>query len=322
MICPLESDCIPSPLINHYRNKCEFSLGVDSNNLPAAGFLLQKTNTGKVTVETPENCPNIAPISVYACESMTSFIRKYVHLYPVYHRLHHTGVLRMCTVRHSTETKQIMLAVQISKKQLNDTQLNELCEHVREHFCTSFSGDTFLSKFDNMQLSSLLLQIHDAVSEVASETCEQRVLHGSPYITDIIHNLRFRVSLHSFFQVNIPAATKLYELAGNLAKCTEKTTLLDICCGTGTIGLIMSKQVKNVIGLELVESAIEDAKINASENDVKNCKWVVGKAEDTLNSVLKEHAYDSDIVGIVDPPRSGLRKKMKKYKCIYIYIYL
>jgi tRNA (uracil-5-)-methyltransferase len=87
----------------------------------------------------------------------------------------------------------------------------------------------------------------------------------------------------------------------------DKTLLLDICCGTGTIGLIMSDNVQRVVGLELVPAAIEDAKANAELNSVTKASFVCGKAESTLGKVIHEHRDQMDFaVGIVDPPRSGL----------------
>jgi tRNA (uracil-5-)-methyltransferase len=96
-------------------------------------------------------------------------------------------------------------------------------------------------------------------------------------------------------------------MAAEWAECRPTTTLLDICCGTGTIGLMMARRVGKVIGLEMVASAIEDAKENAKLNGIENAVYVCGKAEDTLQPALDLHAITTDIVGIVDPPRAGLR---------------
>jgi len=86
----------------------------------------------------------------------------------------------------------------------------------------------------------------------------------------------------------------------------KDTILLDICCGTGTIGLSLASRVKKVVGLELVESAVEDAKRNMALNKIKNAEFICGRAEATINGVLAKYGQNSQVVGIVDPPRSGL----------------
>jgi len=82
--------------------------------------------------------------------------------------------------------------------------------------------------------------------------------------------------------------------------------VLDICCGTGTIGLTMAKSVWKVIGIEMVEDATRDAQFNAELNGVSNCEFIAGKAEDVLHTTIKNIKTTSQIIGIVDPPRSGL----------------
>lgn len=108
-------------------------------------------------------------------------------------------------------------------------------------------------------------------------------------IHDCISNLRFCISPTAFFQVNTLAAEKLYSLAGDWADLGPDTLLFDVCCGTGTIGLTLAHRVGMVIGIEMNASAVSDAYRNAEINGIKNCKFVCGKAEDVMGSLLKEY---------------------------------
>lgn len=145
-----------------------------------------------------------------------------------------------------------------------------------------------------------MFQQYDGVSNAAPDTCPLEKIYGtSQYVNEKIFGLTFRVSHNAFFQVNIPGVHKLYGIAADWAQCSNKTTLLDVCCGTGTIGLTMADKVHKVVGLEMVASAIDDAKDNANLNGIKNAHYIVGKAEDTINSALRNHAISNDIVAIV-----------------------
>ena len=116
------------------------------------------------------------------------------------------------------------------------------------------------------------------------------------------------ISPQAFFQVNTLAAEVLYKTVGDIADLTEKSSLVDVCCGTGTIGLCLAARVKNVVGVEIVAEAVRDAQKNAENNGVKNCDFFTGKAEDILGNILRD--IDSkDIVAIVDPPRAGLHPR-------------
>lgn len=93
-----------------------------------------------------------------------------------------------------------------------------------------------------------------------------------------------------------------------LAACKPNTTVLDICCGTGTIGLCMARSVRRVIGLELNEDAIKDARFNAELNQITNIEFHCGRAEQLISQILnKLGSEDGDVVAILDPPRNGLR---------------
>ncbi len=123
-------------------------------------------------------------------------------------------------------------------------------------------------------------------------------------ITDELNGLRFEISAPSFYQVNPIQAEVLYESALHLAKLTKKDTVLDLYCGIGTIALSAAQKVKSVIGVEIVEAAIDDAKRNAQHNGISNVRWIVGDAGQAVQTLMEER-LPIDAV-IVDPPRKGL----------------
>jgi tRNA (uracil-5-)-methyltransferase len=113
----------------------------------------------------------------------------------------------------------------------------------------------------------------------------------------------------SFFQTNTSGAELLFEKIIDLTDVDKDTILVDCCCGTGVIGLALAGSVREVIGIDVEEAAIRDAIRNAGINGIKNAKFIVGKAEDVLATILRDVNDDCRIVCIVDPPRGGLHKR-------------
>lgn len=129
-------------------------------------------------------------------------------------------------------------------------------------------------------------------------------------ITDELGGLRFEISAPSFYQVNPIQAEVLYGSALRLANLSKDDTVLDLYCGIGTIALSAAQHVKTVIGVEIIEAAIEDAKRNAALNNISNVRWMVGDAGQAVQSLLEEK-LPVDAV-IVDPPRKGLDAQTKQ----------
>lgn len=128
-------------------------------------------------------------------------------------------------------------------------------------------------------------------------------LYGTPYITDTLCDLKFRLSPLSFYQVNRAQAERLYRLAADAAALTGEETLLDLYCGTGTIGLSMAHRVRELIGVEVVPQAVEDAKRNAEENGITNARFFAADAADAAKRLAAE-GWHPDVV-VIDPPRKG-----------------
>jgi len=165
----------------------------------------------------------------------------------------------------------------------------------------------FADKKEICAWESVLFQL-DAKSSVGFHEGPCDLLLGERFIEETLLGKRFRISPTSFFQTNTRAAEVLYTAIGDC--CTEgdsETILLDLCCGTGTIGLTLASRVKKVIGVEMVEEAIADAKLNAALNGIQNVEYHCSKVEDVIDEIIKS-AGSSPIVAVVDPPRNGLRK--------------
>ena len=130
-----------------------------------------------------------------------------------------------------------------------------------------------------------------------------RTIWGQDSITDVLCGLRFRISPMSFYQVNPRQAERLYGIAAQYASLNGTQTVLDLYCGTGTIGLSMASKAARVIGVEIVSQAVEDAKKNASENGIANAEFLCADAAKAAD-MLKNRGVRPDVV-ILDPPRKG-----------------
>jgi len=131
-----------------------------------------------------------------------------------------------------------------------------------------------------------------------------RKLWGEDFLMDTMCGLSFKLSVPSFYQVNTPQAEKLYSLALDFAGLTGEETALDLYCGIGTITLCLARQVRKVIGAEIVPQAIEDAKANAARNGLHNAEFFCGDASDVAARLAAEGTRPNLIT--VDPPRKGL----------------
>ena len=129
-------------------------------------------------------------------------------------------------------------------------------------------------------------------------------IFGSGVLCDRILGVTFEISSASFFQVNVPQAEKLYEKAIAFAHLTPQDRVLDLYCGAGTISLCMARHCQEVIGIEVVPQAIENAQRNCERNSIRNAQFHAGKAEDILPRLVRKGLKPDMIV--VDPPRKGL----------------
>ncbi|CAN1346496.1 Zinc finger CCCH domain-containing protein 24 [Linum perenne] len=305
--CKLE-DILDSPLVNGYRNKCEFSVGYSLGGKPTVGFMLGNFREGVTAVEEPVDCPNVSSISSKYALIFQEFLQQ--SSLPLWNRFKNTGFWRQLTVREGrlpgkaadsehleANISEVMLMVQVSTKGFDEAIVTSELEKMAHSFTNGA-----VTNSPPLPLTALVLQDHQGISNVAPADAPLRALSipneesgtavekaddtAEPRIHDHISNLRFSISPTAFFQVNTLAAEKLYSLAGDWADLGPDTLLFDICCGTGTIGLTLAHRVGMVVGIEMNASAVSDANRNAEINGIKNCRFVAGKVGFELIALL------------------------------------
>ncbi|XP_053276283.1 tRNA (uracil-5-)-methyltransferase homolog A [Pleuronectes platessa] len=298
MCCPLGA-IQPSPTQTGYRNKCEFliSVGADGED-KTIGFRLGKYKGGSCAVVGPaETCHVSDEAKRVVCE-FQKFIR--TTPYSVYSPETYEGHWKQLTVR-TTRTKQAMAVVFFNPQKIEEEELNALKSSMKEHF-TEGEGKA-------SGVTSLFFVREGQRKSPNPEDLPCELVAGESCINEELLGLRFRISPHSFFQVNTGAAEVLYSTVGEWAQLDQDSTVLDVCCGTGTIGISLAKRVKKVIGIELCKEAVEDAKVNAKLNGLSNVEFHCGKAEDVLPNILNA-LVSPRVTAIVDPPRAGLHSKV------------
>ncbi|XP_008695814.1 tRNA (uracil-5-)-methyltransferase homolog A isoform X2 [Ursus maritimus] len=168
--------------------------------------------------------------------------------------------------------------------------------------------------FDTVHIPGATKQVAKAFQEFIRKTPSQEGLPlehvaGDRCIHEDLLGLTFRISPHAFFQVNTLAAEVLYTVIQDWAQLDAGSTVLDVCCGTGTIGLALAPRVKRVVGIELCQEAVEDARVNARDNELTNVEFHCGRAEDLVPTLVSRLA-SQQLVAILDPPRAGLHSKV------------
>ncbi|KAG8064214.1 hypothetical protein GUJ93_ZPchr0004g38927 [Zizania palustris] len=303
--CKLEG-ILESPVINGYRNKCEFSVGFSLEGKKTVGFMLGNFREGVTAVEEPVDCPNVSGISYKYALMFQDFLQ--LSSLPVWNRIDNCGFWRQFTVREGrspaqaveqnaeTEISEVMLIVQVCSSGVDEALMKDEFDKL-----TVALEQGAATCSPPLPLTTIVVQDHKGISNAAPADCplipllvpkvgcQSEGAVDKTRIHDHIGNLQFSISPTAFFQVNTLAAERLYTLAGDWANLNLGTLLFDVCCGTGTIGLTLAHRVGKVVGIEMNESAVLDAQRNALINGVRNCRFVCGKAEDVMDSLLTEY---------------------------------
>lgn len=214
---------------------------------------------------------------------------------PSYNEETRKGLLRHIYIRKAFSTGEIMVCLVINGDKIFKSE---------ELICA-------LTKA-NANIKTVLLNFNTEDTNVIMGK-KGKTLYGKGYIEDILCGKRFRISPLSFYQVNHAQAQRLYEKAAEFAIGENTKTLVDLYCGTGTIGLTMADKVDSLIGVEIVPEAIEDAKINAKINNADNARFICGDAAEAAK-ILKDEGISPDTV-ILDPPRKGCDEALLHTVC-------
>lgn len=194
------------------------------------------------------------------------------------------GQIRHIYIRHGFHTKEIMLCIVAVEY---DNRFKSISEEISRAF---------------PEIKSIVLNINPNKTNVILGT-RNEILFGKEYITDIMCGNRVKISPHSFYQINTAQAEKLYGIVKEYADLKGDETLLDLYCGIGTIGFSLVKDVKKLIGVEIVSDAIKNAKLNAEINEIENAEFICGDAGMVANELIKR-GETPDII-IADPARKG-----------------
>ncbi|XP_078083325.1 tRNA (uracil-5-)-methyltransferase homolog A [Mustelus asterias] len=296
--CPLEG-VKPSPLQTEYRNKCEFLIGVGANGEDKTiGCRLGKYKGGSCEVVEPFDTVHIPTQAKEVVKAFQNYIRS--SPYSVYSPETYEGHWKQLTVR-VTRAKQIMAIIYFNPQKLTKPELKELQGELAKYFTEGDGKDC--------GVTSLYFAEEGQRKTPNLEDLPLDHVTGEKYIYEELLGLKFRISPHAFFQVNTQAAEVLYSAVGDWANLNQDSIVIDVCCGTGTIGLSLAKSVKKVIGIEMCQEAIEDAKVNAELNGLTNVEFLCGKAEDLFPTVINS-LTSQNVVAIVDPPRAGLHSRV------------
>nr|XP_060641687.1 tRNA (uracil-5-)-methyltransferase homolog A isoform X1 [Anolis sagrei ordinatus] len=288
-----------SPLQTEYRNKCEFLIGIGPNQEDkTVGFRLGKYKGGTCAVVEPFETIHIPAVVKKVAKAFQDYIRSTP--YDVYSPETYEGHWRQLTVRIS-RNQHIMAIVYFNPQKVSKEELTELQTSLAKYFMEGTGKES--------GITSLYFVEEGQKKSPNREDLTLSHIAGNKYIYEDLLGMRFRISPHAFFQVNTQAAEVLYSAIQDWAQVRPETTVLDICCGTGTIGITLAKKVKKVIGIELCQEAVEDAKVNAQLNELNNVEFYCGKAEDLVPQLVNSFALQNSIT-VVDPPRAGLHSKV------------
>ena len=280
----------------HYRNKaqCPGREQLEENGNPHAVTGLYAGHSHLVIPMT--DCAIQAPIMREILEIVLAWMED--NNIPAYNEEHQTGLVRHIYIRTGYHTGQIMVCLV-----LNATNKKKM--GIEEHKFTLLVDN--LTKIDGM--TSLCLNFNPENTNVILGK-KTLTLWGEDAIEDTIGGIRYRISPQSFYQVNPVQTEKLYRTALEFAEIKPGETVWDLYCGIGTISLFIAKELGGdgeVIGVEIVPEAIENAKENARRNGITNARFYAGAAEEVVPKLIAADGAESakaDVV-VVDPPRKG-----------------
>ena len=275
---------VPSPKKTGYRNKMEFSFGDEIKEGPLTLGMHRKNSFHSI-------------INTYECQIVDEDFRQILcqildyfrgNSQTYYHKTTNIGFLRYLLVRKAEKTGEILInLITTSQSTLNEKEFVELI------LAMNLEG----------KVKCIAHSIFDGVAD-AAKADSMKVLYGNDQITEELLGLKFNISSFSFFQTNSLGAEKLYLIVRDFIGNTKDKVIFDLYSGTGTIGQILASAAKKVIGIEIVEEAVEKANENAKLNNLNNCTFIAG---DVLKKI--DELNDNPDIIVLDPPREGIHPK-------------
>ena len=289
----------PSPLQSGYRNKMEFSFGDEYKDGPLALGMHKRGSFYDIV--TVSDCQIVdEDFRAILATTLAYFRGKEISYY---HKLRHTGYLRHLLVRKAVRTGEILVDL------VTTTQLDSSEEELLEGWKNELLSITYKGK-----LTGILHTKNDSVADTVTNEGTD-ILYGQDYFYEELLGLRFKITPFSFFQTNSLGAEVLYQTAREFigealpsdfdADITEHgKVVFDLYSGTGTIAQMLSPVAKKVIGVEIIEEAVEAAKENALLNELHNCDFIAGDVLKVLDDIEEKPDYI-----VLDPPRDGINPK-------------
>ena len=262
-----------------YRNKCIFPVGTDRNGELVSGFYASRSHD----IIAIDDCM----AGIWENEKIVKAVKEYMEETGVmpYNEKNHTGLVRRVFIRDGRASGEIMVVVSVNGKKIPQ----------KEKLVSRLTA-----------VSDKIVSIYININETRTNNVlgmENKLIYGKAEIEDTLLGIKFKISPHSFYQINPYMTEKLYGKALEYTNITDKDNVLDVYCGIGTISLAAAKSAKHVTGIEIVEQAVRDAKSNAKNNGISNADFFADSAENAVPKLI-EGGMKPDIV-ILDPPRKG-----------------
>ena len=273
-----------SPKEFAYRNKMEFSFGDEYKDGPLTLGLHKKGSTYDVL--TASDCKLVHDDMTKILNCVLEYFKERNVSY--YKKMQHTGYLRHLLLRRGDRTGEILV---------------NLVTTTQEEHDMSPLKEALLNLELEGKIVGFLHILNDSLSDVV-QSDETRIIYGQDYFYEKLLNLEFKITPFSFFQPNSRGAEVLYSTVRDYIGDINDMTVFDLFSGTGTIAQVLAPVAKQVIGVEIIEEAVEAAKENAAHNGLSNCKFIAGD----VFKVLDEIEEKPDVI-VLDPPRDGIHPK-------------
>lgn len=290
-----------SPIHEGYRNKMEFSFGDEYKDGPLALGMHRRGSFHDVV--NVEHCKIVHEDFTKILKATRDYFSE--HGVGFYRKLQHQGYLRHLLVRRAVKTGEVLVAL------VTSGQVETLVGPEEVEAMPGLAEEKLLGGWVQCLLNLSLTGTYAGILHIRNDSLadvvqsdETRVLYGQDYFYEELLGLRFKISPFSFFQTNSLGAEVLYETARGFVGDTKDKVVFDLYSGTGTIAQMLAPVAKKVVGVEIVEEAVEAARENARRNGLTNCEFIAG---DVLK-VVGELEDKPDLI-VLDPPRDGIHPK-------------